>query len=109
TEGALRLTSVPTKKNPGIFWFTPKVGYERGHKFIKPSQLFKLAVDLRNYNVIARALVGVDAGYVIFGSADDPKIQVTASYQGRIPFTDEPFTTLQDVPDAKGKIQRTKA
>jgi hypothetical protein len=33
---------------------------------------------------------------------------LTASYQGRLPFADEPFTTVQDVPDAQGKIQRTK-
>lgn len=109
TEGALRLAIKPQgNKTHGFFWFTPKLGYEVGHNLNKPSQLFKRAVDLTNYNIIARALIGADAGYVIFGTEDDPKIQVTASYQGRIPFADEPFTTLQDVPDAQGKIQRTK-
>lgn len=113
TEGALRFTLkpikfLPKKKDSGFFWFNPKVGYEIGHNLNKPRQLFKRPVDLQNYNAIARALVGADAGYVIFGSGDDPKVQVTASYQGRILFADEPFTTVQDVPNAQGVVQRTK-
>jgi hypothetical protein len=109
TEGALRSTLEPQGgKKTGFFWFTPKAGYEIGHNLNKPSRLFKRPVDLQNYNVIARVLVGADIGYVLYAKGDDPKLQITASYQGRLPFTDEPFTTVQDVPDASGKIQRVQ-
>ncbi|HKV93140.1 MAG TPA: hypothetical protein VJW20_11395 [Candidatus Angelobacter sp.] len=109
TEGSLRSTLTPQRVvKTGFFWFTPKAGYEIGHNLNKPSQLFKRPVDLQNYNVIARALVAADVGYVLYAKGDDPKLQITASYQGRLPFTDEPFTTVQDVPDASGKIQRVQ-
>jgi hypothetical protein len=94
--------------------FLPMVGTELGVNLNKPATLFDRPADLGRYNNIARLLGGADANYYAFRpnkqiSEDDPYIfTFSASWQARIPFTPEPFTTAQFLPDDTGKISRQK-
>ena len=98
----------PVKVPGGTLVIYPSIGTELGMNLNRPAALFKLPVDLSHYDSIRRLVPGIDAAYRVWGTKDKPTLTFAGTYQARVLFADEPFTTLQYYTTASGARQREK-
>ena len=115
-EGKLRFDIVPFntgRKRVGTD-FDPQIGMELGKNLNKPSTLFGQPVNLNNYDAIRRLVSGADADLYVYRKkikdSDDPYlVTISGSWAARIPFSPEPFTVSELVPDpTTGQPKRQK-
>lgn len=94
------------------FNLIPLIGTELGQNLNKPRKLFDRTVDLSHYDGIRRALAGAEANHYVFRrivTEDDPYSFVFGvSWVARVPFSVEPFTRTEFLPDKAGNIKRQK-
>jgi hypothetical protein len=99
--GMIKWILDPIGKGRHAAVFYPSIGLEAGWNLNKPSKLFNQPVDLTGYNHIFRGVLGGNAAYYVrrpeLNSSDPYVFEVSMTYIGRIPATNEPFVTSEYV------------
>jgi hypothetical protein len=98
----------PTPVKGGWLTFYPSLGTELGMNLNKPATLFSQPSQLARFDAIRRLVPGMNATYRLWGKKDSPALTFTGTYQARVLFADEPFTTLEYYTTTTGTRQREK-